>query len=135
LIYHIAKEGAFLACLVGDVYEPASLREVGFVHCSSEAATIAVANEYFGGVEEKLLLLRVDPTKLTSQTRYEYAVPVDGIRAAAVPASTLFPHVYGPIEISAINGIGLLEREASAYIWPEVFAPMDAYLREAKRAG
>lgn len=132
MIYHIVKEGEFLAFLVGDVYEPTSLRDVGFVHCSSEAAVIPVANDYFGGAEEKLLLLRVDPTKLTSQTRYEDAVPVDGIRAAAVPASTLFPHVYGPIEISAIDGIGVLEREASGYTWPKVFAPIDVYLREAK---
>jgi len=121
LIYHIVTEGEFLACLVGDVYEPASLRDAGFVHCSSEAAVIAVANEYFGGAE-----------KLTSQTRYEDAVPVEGVVAAAVPTSTLFPHVYGPIEISAIAGIGLLEREASGYIWPEVFAPIGTYLRGAK---
>ena len=132
LIYHIVTEGEFLACLVGDVYEPASLRDAGFVHCSSEAAVIAVANEYSGGAEEKLLLLQVDPTKLTSQTRYEDAVPVEGVVAAAVPTSTLFPHVYGPIEISAIAGIGLLEREASGYIWPEVFAPIGTYLRGAK---
>ena len=132
LIYHIVTEGEFQACLVGDVYEPASLRDVGFVHCSSEAAVIAVANDYFGGAEERLLLLRIDPTKLTSQTRYEDAVPVDGIRAAAVPDSTLFPHVYGPIEISAIDGVGVLEREASGYTWPEVFAPVHTYLRRAK---
>jgi uncharacterized protein (DUF952 family) len=132
LIYHIVKDGEFLTCLAGDVYEPASLRDVGFVHCSSEAAVIPVANDYFGGALEKLLLLRVDPTKLASQTRYEDAVPVDGMRAAAVPDSTLFPHVYGPIEISAIDGIGVLGREAAGYTWPEVFAPTDVYLRQVK---
>ena len=61
-------------------------------------------------MEEPLLALLVDESRLSAQVRYE---PGDPAPPPGVPADTLFPHVYGPVETAAVAGVRYLRRDPS----------------------
>jgi uncharacterized protein (DUF952 family) len=130
LIYHIVKEKEYRSCSDGNKYEPENLQDIGFIHCSLESSVIPVANDYYGNVEEKLLLLRIEPMKLKSQTKYEAAEPEKGVSTSHISSSPIFSHVYGPIDNSAIDGIGILNKEESGYVWPKEFVPIETYFQK-----
>lgn len=67
-----------------------SLAEEGFIHCSFPDQLQATADRYYRGRDD-IVLLRIDPTRLTVEVRVE-------------PASSgeLFPHVYGPVDVGAV---------------------------------
>jgi uncharacterized protein (DUF952 family) len=121
MIYHIVKEKDYFPQIKGDNYLPANFDENGFVHCALEKSVIAVANDYYSSVDEKLLLLKIDPLKLKSQIKYEPASPEKGAETRHLSTSLVFPHVYGPIDNKAVEGIGVLRKEKSGYIWPKEF--------------
>ncbi|HVN47248.1 MAG TPA: DUF952 domain-containing protein, partial [Bacteroidota bacterium] len=82
----------------------------------------------YAQVEEKLILLKIDPQKLHSETKYESAVPEAAAGSEHLKTSTMFPHVYGPIDQIAIEGIGILAKENNGYRWPIEFVPLSEYL-------
>jgi uncharacterized protein (DUF952 family) len=63
----------------------------GFIHCSDAHQVVWVANQRFRDRQD-LVLLHIDPTRLTVEVRYEN---FEG-------GEQQFPHVYGPIPISAV---------------------------------
>ena len=128
MIYHIVLASSFRAQLQGTAYQPSSLAEEGFVHCSLEHSVIPVANNYYARASEQLLLLEIDPERLASETRYEAAAPIDEGDSAHLASASLFPHVYGPIDRGAIMGVGLLARSAGGFSWPGSFIPLDSFL-------
>ncbi|MFA1546419.1 DUF952 domain-containing protein [Actinomadura chokoriensis] len=69
-----------------------TLDEEGFIHCSSDMAQVdGVLARFYGAVpREDLVLLLIDVPRLDVPVRYE---PVGG---------DFFPHVYGPIPVSAV---------------------------------
>ncbi|SFQ06409.1 MULTISPECIES: DUF952 domain-containing protein [Actinomadura] len=69
-----------------------TLDEEGFIHCSSDMAQVnGVLGRFYGGIpREDLVLLAVDVSRLEAPVRYEPA------------GDELFPHVYGPIPVSAV---------------------------------
>jgi len=69
-----------------------TLDDVGFIHCSSDLAQVeGVLSRFYADVDrETLVLLVIDPARLDSPVRHE---PADG---------QSFPHVYGPIPLSAV---------------------------------
>jgi uncharacterized protein (DUF952 family) len=129
LIYHIVQEKEYLNRITGDRYIPASIAVQGFVHCALEDSVISVANDFFSHIADPLLLLQIDPLKLKSQTRYEAAAPDKNAQTQHVDTSSIFPHVYGPIDNSAIEGIGLFQKNAGRYLWPKEFISSTEYLR------
>jgi uncharacterized protein (DUF952 family) len=128
MIYHITKEKDYLHLIKGDSYLPKNFDESGFVHCALEASVISVANDYYATVEDKLLLLKINPLKLQSETKYESAAPEKGDGRQHMSTSPIFPHVYGPIDNSSIEGIGMLRKEKNGYLWPKEFISLDEYL-------
>ena len=60
---------------------------------------LAVANAYYAGGDEDLVVWDVDESALTAQVRWE---PPDPAPPPGVAAGVLFPHVYGPIERRAV---------------------------------
>ncbi len=128
MIYHIVKEKDYLHLIKGDSYIPIDFDENGFVHCALEASVISVANDYYSNVEDKLLLLKIDPLKLKSQTKYESAAPEKGAGTQHISTSSVFPHVYGPIDNSSVKGIGVLLSEENGYVWPKKFLSLAEYL-------
>lgn len=128
-IYHIVAQAEFRAQNDGRQYLPADFAASGFVHCSPEASVLPVANDYYAGVEGTLLVLRIDPARLGSPVRYEAAAPDPTAGSSHLATSPVFPHVYGPIDIEAIDGIGVLARGADGYEWPATFVASRPYSR------
>lgn len=74
----------------------------GFVHCSPDVATtVAVANALYRDSGEQLVAVELDPDLLSAPVRWEAPSPAPPV---GVEAATLFPHVYGPVERTAITG-------------------------------
>ena len=97
------------------------------MHCSQQSSVIPVANDYYAEVSERLLLLEIDPARLTQVVRYEAAAPIAGGGTAHLDSAPEFPHVYGPIDWVAISGIGVLGRGANGYTWPTAFDSLDSF--------
>lgn len=129
MIYHIVKQKEYLPQAKKNSYIPISMDEFGFVHCSLEASVISVANDYYSNVKDKLILLKIDPLKLKSETRYEAAVPEKGKGKQHISSSPVFPHIYGPIDNSAIEGIGVLLRGSNGFEWPNKFVSLAEYIK------
>jgi [ribosomal protein S18]-alanine N-acetyltransferase len=129
MIYHIVTEKEYFARAGGDAYVPANFAEFGFVHCAPEESVISVANDYYSTVQDTLVALRIDPSRLKAVTKYESPVPETGAGTGHVNTSPVFPHVYGPIEHAAVDGIGVLRKKEAGYQWPEEFISPDEYFR------
>ena len=71
------------------VYDPDSLKVDGFIHCTRANQLFFVANKFYD--DHHMLLWLIDPTRLTSPVKYEGTLN-----------SNLYPHVYGPINMSAV---------------------------------
>jgi uncharacterized protein (DUF952 family) len=128
MIYHIVIEADYRSGNDGQQYLPADFAAVGFVHCALEASVLPVANDYYAAVSDALLLLRIDPTRLKSPTRYEAASPAPASGTSHLATSPVFPHVYGPIDNAAIDGIGILTRGEHGYVWPTTFMSIAEHL-------
>ena len=76
---------------------PDSLDAVGFIHLSTSEQVHLPANRLYAGRTD-LMLLHVDPDRLTAPVRWEPGVPTD-------PESMLFPHLYGPLPVLAVTSI------------------------------
>lgn len=96
-IFHLAMPDAWVQAFVSGEYlvstRDLSLDEVGFIHCSTRDQIESTANMFFGDVDQ-LVVLTIDPLLLPSRIVFE---------APAADSSLLFPHIYGPLPISAVN--------------------------------
>ena len=90
LIYHIADSNQWEQAQVSQFYTHQSLHSEGFIHCSTKEQLEDTANHYFGE-NDQVLVLFIDPSKLESEVVYETATRGGD-----------YPHIYGPINISAI---------------------------------
>lgn len=121
-IYHLVTGSEFRKQVKGDTYLPARFDQDGFIHCTGERDTLlAVANDYFSGVEEPILVLVIETARLTAEVRFEPPAPVEGSGTSHLEGAQLFPHIYGPLNLDAVTGIGLLRRGDGAYQWPGRF--------------
>ncbi|GAB2752412.1 hypothetical protein GCM10027174_29310 [Salinifilum aidingensis] len=79
---------------------PASLDHEGFAHCSPDLTTaLAVANSLYRAENEPMIAAELDPERITSPLRWEAAAPAP---PPGVDPGTPFPHVYGPLDRSAV---------------------------------
>jgi uncharacterized protein (DUF952 family) len=116
MIYHITSRRAWRETMQRGEYRVESLEAEGFIHCSTEAQVLPVAEKYYPG-QRGLLVLMIDPARLSSDLRWE--PPSGGTPPPGVPAGELFPHVYGPINLDAIVKVFDLETNPDGkYIVP-----------------
>lgn len=109
-IWHLLPLGDVPADPTG-LIEPDSLRSEGFVHCSpDEATTLAVANTLYRQATGTMVALVLDVHRLSAPVRFEAAAPHP---PAGIGEDVLFPHVYGPLECSAIVEIRQAARDAA----------------------
>ncbi len=100
MILHITKRTEWQDAISTGEYRTASLRDQGFIHCSTPDQVVLVANFLFAG-QSGLILLCVDEGKLNAEVRYEN---LEG-------GQQLFPHVYGSINVDAVVGVVDFEPE------------------------
>jgi uncharacterized protein (DUF952 family) len=97
-IYHIASRAEWEAAQARGEYTAPSLTGEGFIHCSTATQVVHVANAFYRGRTD-LVLLVLDETATRPEVRWE---PPAGPPAAGISASDLFPHIYGPINLEAV---------------------------------
>ena len=99
MILHLLSNDAWAEAQANGQLVAPSVATEGFAHCSTEHQMVDVANKYYSGTNN-MVLLNIDPTKLTSQLKFEPPAHLDG--SPALPHEPMFPHVYGPINLDAV---------------------------------
>jgi uncharacterized protein (DUF952 family)/GNAT superfamily N-acetyltransferase len=99
MILHLLSRESWVEAQAHGQLVALSVATEGFAHCSTEHQMVAVANKYYRGTSN-MVLLNIDPTKLTSQLKFEPPAHLDG--SPALPHEPLFPHIYGPINLDAV---------------------------------
>ena len=94
-IYHIAAAADWEQARRDGQYTMSTrgltLAEQGYIHASTAEQVAQVANVYYRGVPD-LLLLVIDPERVAPEIRYE-----------AVPGQhEPYPHIYGPLNTDAV---------------------------------
>jgi uncharacterized protein (DUF952 family) len=98
LIFHITSKAEWLEAQSRGEYIAPSLQSEGFIHCSTEKQVLHVANAFYRGRID-LVLLQIDEAKLNSGLKWE---PPAGPPAPGISTSDQFPHIYGPINLTAV---------------------------------
>jgi uncharacterized protein (DUF952 family) len=98
LVYHILPMEDWQKALHEGFYAPRSLETEGFIHCSEVDQVLHSAEAYFGG-QRDLLLLCIALDKVLPVVRYE---------GGTAGNAKGFPHIYGPLRLSAVVNISVL---------------------------
>jgi uncharacterized protein (DUF952 family)/GNAT superfamily N-acetyltransferase len=93
-LVHLIEPAAWRCALAEGSLRPASLTSVGFVHLSTPDQMHLPAGFPHPGRRDMVLLV-VDPSRLTDPVRMEPGDRGD-------PTSLLFPHLYGPLPVTAV---------------------------------
>lgn len=97
VLVHLCGSAEWLDAQRAGEHRPSSLAAVGFVHLSALEQVHLPANRLYAGRTD-LVLLSIDPAKLTDPVRWEPGVSTD-------PESMLFPHLYGPLPADAVTSV------------------------------
>jgi uncharacterized protein (DUF952 family)/ribosomal protein S18 acetylase RimI-like enzyme len=97
VLVHLVEPADWRAALSVGAVRPPSLESVGFVHLSTPEQVHLPAERLYPGRRD-LVLLVVDSRRLIDPVRFEEGVPAD-------PGGTLFPHLYGPLPVSAVTAV------------------------------
>ena len=98
-IYHLALAADWASALTNDDgYRVStigrSLDDVGFIHCSFARQVRGVADAFYRGRSD-VVLLSIVPSRVRAPIREE-----------APPGSDeLFPHIYGPLNLDAVDAV------------------------------
>lgn len=95
MIYHITSRADWQSAQKNGSYTADSLAAEGFIHCSKAEQVAGVAARFYAG-QRGLVLLAIDPKKLTSDLRYE---------PGSDKPDELFPHIYGPLNLEAVASV------------------------------
>lgn len=102
MIYHLTERSRWERSLSEGVHTGSTrgieLVDEGFIHCSTAEQWPGVRDRFYADLDD-LVLLHVDETLLGARVVYE--------RVGDAPSE--FPHVYGPIELSAVVAVEALD--------------------------
>lgn len=101
MIYHITSKQTWESARPRGEYTAPSLQTEGFIHCSAEKQVVAVANAFYRGRND-LVLLQLDESRIKSQVKWEAPA---GPSSENIADADLFPHIYGPINLDAVASV------------------------------
>jgi uncharacterized protein (DUF952 family) len=114
LIFHIVKRGEWAEARLRGSYAPGSLREEGFIHCSTVAQVVDTANRFYRG-QDGLVVLCIEEARLKAEVKYEASKMKDG-----EAADEMFPHLYGELNVDAVvRVVELVCEEGGSFRLPE----------------
>jgi uncharacterized protein (DUF952 family) len=105
MILHITSRAEWNDAQAQGEYIAPSLQTESFIHCSTEKQALHVANAFYGGRTD-LVLLVIDEAKLKPELKWEAPA---GPPAPGISESDLFPHIYGPINLDAVASVSDLK--------------------------
>jgi uncharacterized protein (DUF952 family) len=85
-------------------YQADSLATEGFIHCSFAHQVAWAANRFYTDASN-LLVLTIDPARLTSELSIEPPSP------SSPPTSPVFPHIHGPLARAAVVAVSEMKRD------------------------
>jgi uncharacterized protein (DUF952 family) len=91
-IVHICTAADWQTAKSSGEYRADSLETEAFIHCSRPEQVLGVANRYYHGHTD-LVLLWINPSKLSVELRWE------------VSEGDIYPHIFGPIDLEAIHKV------------------------------
>jgi uncharacterized protein (DUF952 family) len=94
VIYHVTTAADWATAQQKGIYEHPSLSAEGFIHCSQDHQVAGVLERYFAG-QSNLIKLVIDTDKLTSKFVFDWSPTTQDT----------FPHVYGPVNCSAVTDV------------------------------
>ena len=101
MILHITSRAEWSAAQARGEYVAPSLQTEGFIHCSTDKQVAHVANAFYRGRND-LVLLMIDEAKLKPELKWE---PPAGPPAPGISESDSFPHIFGPINLTAVASV------------------------------
>jgi uncharacterized protein (DUF952 family) len=97
--FHLVPEDVWAAADPAAAYKASSFESEGFIHCTDGVAALGETfHRYYAADPRSFLALTLDLDALGVPWRYD------------VPGSP-YPHIYGPIERSAIVGVSRVDRD------------------------
>lgn len=122
VILHITQHSSWEDALATGSYQADTLATEGFIHCSTPAQVIEVANARFRG-QSGLVLLRIEESRLQAEIRYE----------DCYNTGQRFPHLYGPLNLDAVTHVVAFPPEADGtFVLPPLYLA-GKQKRECKR--
>jgi len=101
MILHISSRAEWNEAQARGEYRAPSLDTEGFIHCSTQKQVVPVANAFYHGRTD-LVLLVIDESRLKPGLKWEAPA---GPPAAGISESESFPHIYGAINLSAVASV------------------------------
>ena len=90
ILFHITKLEDWERGKVDGEYRADTLESLGFIHCSLSSQLIEIANNFYQG-QRDLVLLCIDPFRVRAEIKYE-----------ASKGAESYPHIYGPLNTDAV---------------------------------
>ena len=114
-IFHLVPQQIWHDAKQKNRYQPPSLKETHFIHCSKADQILEVLKTLYKDCTEDLILLCINEQKVTPPVKYE--VPLE------TPYCLIeYPHIYGALNIDAVEEKKLLKRnEHGNFILPPLF--------------
>ncbi|GAB4553109.1 MAG: DUF952 domain-containing protein [Pleurocapsa sp.] len=94
IIYHITSRDEWDYAQINHEYCSKTFAQEGFIHCSYIHQLVTVANRFFRG-QNNLVLLAIDRNEITSEIVDEN---LEG-------GTELYPHLYGLLPITAVTEV------------------------------
>jgi uncharacterized protein (DUF952 family) len=116
MIYHITSIQAWQQAKKGGEYKAISLETEGFIHCSTQEQVIKVANAFYQG-QADLIVLCIDLDKLLAPVKWEEPAHLESDNQPLIASEEKFPHIYGAINLDAVTQITPLVLSEKGFFW------------------
>jgi uncharacterized protein (DUF952 family) len=103
-LFHLADRDEWLAAEAAGEYRGSTrgvtLEQEGFIHCSQRHQLRGVADRYYADADD-LVVIVIDSALVPVPIRYE----------APAPGAEEYPHIYGPLPVSAVIAVVPVSRD------------------------
>ena len=104
--YHLVPAEFWARQKDGLLYTPETYEQDGFIHCTNGLdELVAVGNRYYKDDRRSQVVLILDVSRIQSPVRYD-------------DPGRIFPHIYGPLNTSAVVGLLVPKREEDGTFIP-----------------
>lgn len=105
ITYHLVPVPIWERAHADEWYTPEAYEDDGFIHCTNGLdELVQVANLFYTSDPRKFVVLVLDTGAIVSDLRYD-------------DAGEVYPHIYGPLNTSAVRGhLTVVRDETGAFV-------------------